>query len=55
MRTAEIIRDAYNVIGCNAFNVGEKDFAAGLDFLLNLEKASNFPFISSNIYKNNGF
>ena len=52
--TAEIIRDAYNVIGCNAFNVGEKDFAAGLDFLLSLEKASNFPFISSNIYKNNG-
>ena len=52
--TADIIKDAYNIIGCNAFNVGEKDFAAGLDFLLKLEKESNFPYLSSNIYKNNG-
>ena len=52
---ARIIRDAYNTIGCNAFNPGEKDFAAGLDYLLELKKESNkflavFPFkVNKNI------
>ena len=51
---AQIIRDAYNIIGCNAFNLGEKDFAAGLDYILELKKDSNFPYISSNIFSNDG-
>ena len=51
---AKIIRDSYNIIGCNAFNLGEKDFAAGLEFLLELKEKSNFPYISSNIFSNDG-
>ena len=51
---AQIIRDSYNIIGCNAFNIGEKDFAAGLDYLLELKEDSNFPYISSNIFSNDG-
>ena len=51
---ARIIRDAYNTIGCNAFNPGEKDFAAGLDYLLELKKESKFSYISANIFSLDG-
>ena len=51
---AKIIRDSYNIIGCHAFNPGEKDFAAGLDFLLELKKESTFPYVSANIFSNDG-
>ena len=51
---AQIIRDSYNIIGCNAFNPGEKDFAAGLDYLLELKEDSNFPYISANIFSKDG-
>jgi 2',3'-cyclic-nucleotide 2'-phosphodiesterase (5'-nucleotidase family) len=47
--TAEIILDAFNEIGCDAFSPGSQDFALGLDFLLKMEKNANFPFISANI------
>ena len=30
---AETIVSSFNKIGCDAFNVGEKDFALGLDYL----------------------
>ena len=46
---AEIILDAFNEIGCDAFSPGSHDFALGLDFLLKMEKSANFPFISANI------
>ncbi len=50
MINAEIIRESFNTIGCDAFSPGQKDFAAGLDFLLDQEDKSNFPYISCNIY-----
>lgn len=46
---AELITQAYNQIGCDALNIGEMDFALGLDFLKHLEKTAKFPFISSNL------
>ena len=39
-------------MGCTVFSPGKKDFAAGKDFLLDLYRDANFPFISANIYYN---
>jgi len=49
---ANVIIDSYNIVGCDAFAPGSKDFAAGKNFLLELEKKSNFDFISCNIVHN---
>ena len=51
---AETIVNAFNKIGCDAFNVGQKDFALGLDYLIYLKKSSNFPFVSANIKNSTG-
>lgn len=49
MLRAETLIDGYNIIGCDALNVGTKDFGAGLDFLMRLKKSAKFPFVSANI------
>ena len=46
---AQTIVSAFNHISCQAFSPGKKDFSAGLDFLLELNKKSNFDYISCNI------
>ncbi len=51
---AEIIIDSFNEMGCDAFSVGSKDFAGGLDFILEQYKKSNFPFLSANIVNRSG-
>ena len=51
---AETIVSAFNKIGCDAFNVGEKDFGLGLNYLNNLKQNSDFPYISANIKNANG-
>ena len=48
--TAKIIVECFNVIGCDVFSPGSHDFAGGFDFLKELEKKSQFPFISANIF-----
>ncbi len=53
-KTAEIIVDAFNKIGCHAFSPGAKDFAAGLNFVQNMQEQADFPFISANIQDING-
>ena len=53
-KTAEIIVSGFNGIGCHAFSPGSKDFAAGLQFVQNMQKIAEFPFISSNIEDSNG-
>jgi hypothetical protein len=50
---AELIAQAYNRIGCDALNIGEMDFALGLDFLKHLEKIARFPFVSANLTDTN--
>ena len=51
---AEIIIDSFNEMGCDAFSLGSKDFAGGLDFVLTQYKKSNFPFLSCNISDKSG-
>ena len=52
--TANIIVDCFNIIGCDVFSPGSHDYAAGFDFMQQLEKKSNFPYISANIFGKNG-
>jgi len=46
---AKTLVDGFNIIGCDAVNIGSKDFAKGLEFLKKLETMASFPFISANI------
>ena len=46
--TAQAIISSYNVMECQVMNVGTNDLAAGLDFILEMEKTARFPFISAN-------
>jgi 2',3'-cyclic-nucleotide 2'-phosphodiesterase (5'-nucleotidase family) len=52
--TAEIIISSFNKIGCHAFSPGSKDFAAGLNFVKEMQNLAKFPFISANIFDING-
>tara|TARA_X000001036_G_scaffold179451_1_gene169950 strand:+ start:281 stop:1246 length:966 start_codon:yes stop_codon:yes gene_type:complete len=52
--TAETIINSFNKIGCNAFSPGSKDFAAGLNFVQEMQSLAKFPFISANIFDING-
>lgn len=47
--SAETIVNSFNEIGCDAFNIGENDFAMGVDYLTYLKDMSSFPYISANI------
>ena len=51
--TANIIVDCFNIIGCDVFSPGSHDFAAGFDFMKQLQKKSNFPYISAIFIKKN--
>jgi 5'-nucleotidase/UDP-sugar diphosphatase len=42
--------DVMNLMGYDAFTAGNADFVQGGEQILKLEKAANFPFLSSNIY-----
>ena len=46
---ANLIAEAYQYIGIDAINVGELDLALGLDYIRELEKKYNLPFISANL------
>ena len=50
MINANIITESFNAMGCDAFSPGSKDFAAGLEFLLNQHEKSKFPYVSCNLY-----
>ena len=47
---ADIILKSFDKMGCHAFSPGERDFAAGKNFILEASKNTDFPFISCNIY-----
>ena len=44
--------DVMNLMGYDAFTAGNADFVQGGQKILELQKAANFPFLSSNIYYN---
>ncbi|MDC1050979.1 hypothetical protein OAQ87_02155 [Candidatus Marinimicrobia bacterium] len=46
---AKIINDSFNLMGCDGFSPGSKDFAGGLDFLMSQYENSKFPYLSCNI------
>ncbi len=45
----DLIAKIYKVLGIDAINVGELDLALGLDFVKELEKKHDIPFVSANI------
>ena len=50
---ADLIARIYKGLGIDAINVGELDLALGLDFLKELEKKYDLPFVSANIVDTN--
>lgn len=46
---ARLIIESLNLMGYDALGVGDDDLALGKDFLLEVSKKDNFPFLSSNI------
>lgn len=48
---AMAVLEAFNLIGCDAYLVGEYDLAMGVESLLGLHKKAKFPWISANLRK----
>lgn len=48
-RKAEAIVHAFNEIGYDALSIGERDFAAGRQFLDELSRQSSFPLLAANL------
>jgi hypothetical protein len=46
---AEAIAQIYNKIGVDAVNIGELDLVLGINYLKELAKKQNFPFVSANL------
>jgi 5'-nucleotidase len=51
---ADLIARVYKQIGIDAVNVGEMDLVLGVDYLKELEKNHNFPFVSANLVNDKG-
>lgn len=50
---SDLIAKIYKNLGIDAINVGELELALGLDYLKDLEKELDLPFVSSNIVNSN--
>ncbi len=46
---AQLIIESLNLMGYDAMGVGDDDLALGKEFLLEISKKANFPFLSSNL------
>jgi hypothetical protein len=46
---ADAIAEIYKYVGIDAVNVGELDLVLGIDYLKEIEKKYNFPFVSANL------
>lgn len=51
---AGLIVEAFNEIGCAAFNVGDRDLSLGVAELQKLAKKAKFPFVSTNLRDKSG-
>ncbi len=47
---AYLIIESLNLIGYDAIGIGEDDLTLGKDFLVEISKKANFPFLSSNLF-----
>jgi 2',3'-cyclic-nucleotide 2'-phosphodiesterase (5'-nucleotidase family) len=46
---AHLMIESYNLMGYDAMGVGDDDLTLGKEFLLEISKKANFPFLSSNL------
>ena len=46
---AQLILEGFNLMGYDALGVGDDDLTLGRDFLMEMSKKAQFPFLSSNI------
>jgi len=47
---AYLIIESLNLMGYDAIGIGEDDLTLGKDFLMEISKKANFPFLSSNLF-----
>jgi 2',3'-cyclic-nucleotide 2'-phosphodiesterase (5'-nucleotidase family) len=47
---AYLIIESLNLMGYDAIGIGEDDLTLGKDFLVEISKKANFPFLSSNLF-----
>ncbi len=47
---AHLIIESFNLMGYTAMGIGDDDLTLGKDFLLEISKKANFPFLSSNLF-----
>ena len=46
---AQLIVESFNLMGYDAIGIGDDDLTLGKEFLLEISKKTNFPFLSSNL------
>ncbi|PIV20225.1 MAG: hypothetical protein COZ69_05985 [Deltaproteobacteria bacterium CG_4_8_14_3_um_filter_45_9] len=46
---AHLIVESFNLMGYDAIGIGDDDLSLGKEFLLEISKKANFPFLSSNL------
>lgn len=46
---AHLIVESFNAMGYDALGIGDDDFTLGKDFLLDISRKANFPFLCSNL------
>jgi len=47
---ANLIIESLNLMGYDTIGIGDDDLTLGKEFLLDISKKANFPFLSSNVY-----
>ena len=51
---SDIIISSYNIMGCDALNIGSYDLSLGIDYLMKERAKAKFPFISANLCDRHG-
>jgi 2',3'-cyclic-nucleotide 2'-phosphodiesterase (5'-nucleotidase family) len=54
LQKADLMIQAYNVMGYDGLNIGELDLIMGHEFLVQTAGKATFPFLSSNLFNKNG-
>jgi 2',3'-cyclic-nucleotide 2'-phosphodiesterase (5'-nucleotidase family) len=47
---AQLMIESFNLMGYDAVGIGDDDLTLGKEFLLEISKKANFPFLSSNLF-----
>jgi 5'-nucleotidase/UDP-sugar diphosphatase len=47
---ARLMIESFNLMGYDAIGIGDDDLTLGKEFLLEISKKANFPFLSSNLF-----